>query len=285
MRASEFLTEYDAFNKGSYIQKQILGKYILKARAKEKSNGSIVLLITVYDPKNPKTGMLSKEFEQFGFDGIATFRFIKKKDGSVVSADSAVDKDYQRQGIASEVYKFVSKLGYDVSPSSMLTPQGKEMWRGFKDKGVLKELGDKPYVLPKRWVEGEKTITLPSGKELKITIENSSDVAIVNFYVDETQDITGQGDAFKIFSTVSNAVFDYVKKKKPEYLVFTGNSSHPSRIKLYDRIVAKWLQNPVFRSYEDLTNDKEIWPDDLEDIVDEIQDIQHQKLYVLARYM
>lgn len=140
MRASDFITEYDAFTKGNFIQKQILGKYVLKARSKEKQNGSTVLLVTVYDPKNPKQGMLSKEFEEFGFDGIATFRFIKKKDGSVSSADSAVDKDYQRQGIASEVYKFVKKLGYDVKPSSMLTPQGKEMWRGFQDKGVLNEV-------------------------------------------------------------------------------------------------------------------------------------------------
>ena len=184
MRAKDFITEYDAFEKGNFIQKQILGKYVLKARVKEKTNGSTVLLVTVYDPKNPKQGMMSREFEQFGFDGIASFRFLKKSDGSVVSADTAVDKEYQRQGIASEVYKFVKKLGYDVKPSSMLTPQGKEMWRGFQNKGVLNEVP-----LPPDWDPNQMALRKPfkdrmkyvRGMSPKLGHGSSREVRIVNY--------------------------------------------------------------------------------------------------------
>lgn len=138
MRAKDFITEYNAFDKGSYIQKTILGKYVVKARAKDKLDGSTVLVVTVYDPENPKdAGPMSIEF---GMDGIAGFRFVKKKNGGVASADTYVDKDYQRQGIASAVYKFVKDLGFDVQPSAMQSPDGKAMWQSFKDKGVLNEV-------------------------------------------------------------------------------------------------------------------------------------------------
>ncbi len=154
----------------------------------------------------------------------------------------------------------------------------------MRAKEFLAELGDKPYILPKRWQAGEKSLTLPSGSVLKIDITKNDYIALVNFYVDETQDITGQGDAFKIFSTVNNAVSDYVRKNKPEFLVFTGNSLQQSRIKLYDRMVSRWENDPVFMRYENITDNPDLWPDDLEFMVDDMQDIDNQKLYVLARF-
>lgn len=136
MRAKEFIIEYNVFDKGSFVQKSILnGKYVVKARAKEKSDGSTVFIVTVYDPKKPKVS--SPLLVDFGFDGIASFRFIKRKDGSVASADTYVDSEYQRQGIATEVYKFAKSLGLDVQPSRLQTDQGREMWKSFKNKGIL----------------------------------------------------------------------------------------------------------------------------------------------------
>jgi hypothetical protein len=149
----------------------------------------------------------------------------------------------------------------------------------------ITEVGDKPYKLPMRWRAGEKSVILPSGRKLTIDIQKNDDVALVNFFVDGTQDITGQGDAFKIFSTVNNAVNQYVGKNKPDIIAFTGNSSQPSRIKLYDRLVARWLQNPALMNYEDITNDEDIWPEDLYYKLDDMQNIEGQKVYVLARYM
>jgi hypothetical protein len=193
MRAQEFINEYDAFDKGSFIQKQILGKYLLKARAKEKSDGSTVLLVTVYDPEKPKQGMMSREFEQFGFDGIASFRFLKKQDGSVVSADTAVDKEYQRQGIASEVYKFVKKLGYDVKPSGMLTPQGKEMWKGFQDKGILSEVP-----LPPDWDPEKLNLRQTFKDRLKYALDRAKRLGGGSSRVAMTIDYEGRPTALKV---------------------------------------------------------------------------------------
>jgi hypothetical protein len=193
MRAQEFINEYDAFDKGSFIQKQILGKYLLKARAKEKSDGSTVLLVTVYDPEKPKQGMMSREFEQFGFDGIASFRFLKKQDSSVVSADTAVDKEYQRQGIASEVYKFVKKLGYDVKPSGMLTPQGKEMWKGFQDKGILSEVP-----LPPDWDPEKLNLRQTYKDRLKYALDRAKRLGGGSSRVAMTIEYEGRPTALKV---------------------------------------------------------------------------------------
>lgn len=135
MRAKDFILEYSPFDKGSYIQKTILGKYIMKVRSKEKEDGSTILVITVYDPKNPKHS--GEVVAGFGYDGIATFRFTKRPDG-VISYYSDVQDDYQRQGIGTEVYKFVQSLGYKLKPSNQQSDKGKAMWKSFKDKGIIK---------------------------------------------------------------------------------------------------------------------------------------------------
>jgi hypothetical protein len=167
MRALEFLFEYNPFDKGTFIEKPILNnRYILKGRAKEKLDGSTVFLVTVYDPKNPKNaGEMAKEF---GMDGIAGFRFVKRKDGSVASADTFVDKEYQRQGIASTVYKFMKSLGLDVQPSPMQSPQGKAMWQSFRDKGVLNEVP-----LPPDWDKEKLNLRQTYKNRIKYALERA----------------------------------------------------------------------------------------------------------------
>lgn len=152
----------------------------------------------------------------------------------------------------------------------------------------ITELGDKPYTMPKRWRgtssgHASKQSTLPSGKHLNIEIDYSGSIAVVNFYVNGTQTKTGEGDAIKIFSTVGNEVSDFVKKYQPKFIAFTGSEDGPSRIKLYDRIVQRWLNMPVFFDYDDLTGKENAWPRDLFWHLDGVQQTEGQKIYVLGR--
>ena len=153
----------------------------------------------------------------------------------------------------------------------------------------LAEVGDSPYQLPQRWKgdgfnASSMSVRLPSGKELQIEIHYEDRMALVNFFVGGDQSVTGEGDAVKIFSTVGTAINDYVSKRRPKVLAFTGaiNELHPGRIRLYDRLANRWLTLPGFRGYVNLTDHEELWPDSLVSFMDEVQDISNQKIYVLA---
>ena len=82
--------------------------------------------------------------------------------------------------------------------------------------------------------------------------------------------------------TVGAVVSEYVRRFSPDSLVFGGKSNEPSRIKLYDRIVSRFMSLPAFRSYVNITNDNFEWPEELESEIDDIQSIENQKLYVLV---
>jgi hypothetical protein len=154
---------------------------------------------------------------------------------------------------------------------------------------ILTEVWDNPQHRPGRWtgeagVGGvyEKHFTLTSGKQLEITINDIYGYgSLINFYVNGTQQITGQGDAIQVFSIVGNAIEDFVRKRQPTIVAFSGYNAN-SRIKLYDRLVSRFLTLPAFRAYTDITDHNFEWPKTLENDIDDIQDITNQKLYVLA---
>jgi GNAT superfamily N-acetyltransferase len=121
---------------GFYAEKPIMGgRYIIKARAKEIEGMSPALLVSVHDLKNPHRG--SGFLEREGMGGIASFRFIARPDGYMYSSSSGVDPRYQRQGIATEVYRFVRSLGNSIKPSKLQTDQGRAMWQAWQQKGIM----------------------------------------------------------------------------------------------------------------------------------------------------
>jgi hypothetical protein len=158
----------------------------------------------------------------------------------------------------------------------------------MRAKDFLLELGDKPYTMPGKWSGGswgvaEKSVMLPDGRVLAIDIESEDEIAIVNFSIDNTQQITGKGDAYRVFSTVSNAITDYARKYKPKFITFTSSFEEQSRIKLYDRLVNSAIKNPEFSKYINVTDREDLWDEDLEFVLDDFQDIRDQKLYVFMR--
>jgi len=156
----------------------------------------------------------------------------------------------------------------------------------------ISEIGNKPYQMKPRWTgDGgsyfEKTTVLPNGNSLEININREDYFALVNFYVNQSQKLTGGGDAVAIFSTVINELQDFVRKYRPPLLVFTGSYDDPSRVKLYDRLANRLVTTPAFSGYKNISDYEELWPEDLQYRMDDIQDVMGQKTYVLAspKYM
>lgn len=98
---------------------------------------------------------------------------------------------------------------------------------------------------------------LPDGTNLNIMFNQEYDgegeeVTHVEFHRNNSQDVTGEGDAQRIFATVLDAIQKYIKKYKPERLSFSASKSvdmdaddverfNPeSRAKLYTRLVQRY---------------------------------------------
>jgi 8-oxo-dGTP pyrophosphatase MutT (NUDIX family)/GNAT superfamily N-acetyltransferase len=70
----------------------------------------------VMDWEAPKTGWFATK---------------SKKDPYVIGGNVSVWDQYQKKGIARQVYQWIKNLGNDVRPSTTQTAAGKAMWRGF----------------------------------------------------------------------------------------------------------------------------------------------------------
>tara|TARA_R100000951_G_scaffold21633_1_gene17997 strand:- start:1218 stop:1697 length:480 start_codon:yes stop_codon:yes gene_type:complete len=128
----------------------------------------------------------------------------------------------------------------------------------------LKEAFDKPYRFIRkelykgnivyRFVTEEKDEVDVILKENEISDDESS--WTVTFERNMSQQVTGGGDAMRIFATVIEVIKDFVKKEKPQELVFSAekpawraNLHHKdpkrskdmgSREKLYKRLVQRY---------------------------------------------
>lgn len=82
----------------------------------------------------------------------------------------------------------------------------------------------KVYLQGKEMVEVAFSAILPGEEE--------------NFRPDKTT-ITGTGDSRKVFGTVVKIVKEYLDTHKPNALYFTAENAEPSRVKLYNRLIAQ----------------------------------------------
>lgn len=55
----------------------------------------------------------------------------------LIAGNVSVWRDYQKLGIAREMYRFANQLGNDIEPSPIQTDQGKAMWRSFRKQDFL----------------------------------------------------------------------------------------------------------------------------------------------------
>ena len=125
-----------------------------------------------------------------------------------------------------------------------------------KDHQELSETFDQPY--PLTWEHSEygdvdALATLDDGTHLSVMFsEREDDHWRVEFYRNNSQQVTGQGDAHRVFATVLAAIAEFVKKQQPRGLSFAAvkgdedddsTQDQLSRIKLYDRLVQRYAQS------------------------------------------
>jgi hypothetical protein len=120
---------------------------------------------------------------------------------------------------------------------------------------------------------------LPDGTNLSIMFNQEyngkgEEVTQVEFYRNNSQEVTGEGDAQRIFATVLTSIQKYIKKYKPARLSFSASKAtdptiyyepdqpqpNPeSRAKLYDRLVQRYAKAWGYRAFRADTGDLVIY--------------------------
>jgi hypothetical protein len=127
----------------------------------------------------------------------------------------------------------------------------------------LTEAFDQPYRL--KWEAGDygdidALAKLDDGSPLSIMFnkqqgDEGEEVVQVEFYRNNSQEVTGEGDAMRVFATVLTAIQQYVKKYKPARLSFSARKeveqgqNPESRSKLYDRLVQRHSKAWGYRAF------------------------------------
>ena len=105
---------------------------------------------------------------------------------------------------------------------------------------------------------------LPDGSNLSIMFNNEGDDEWqVEFYRNNSQEVTGEGDAQRIFATVLNAIQQFIKEHKPWRIIFSASKdvdmdadnvdkfNPESRAKLYDRLVQRYARAWGYDAYNE----------------------------------
>lgn len=126
---------------------------------------------------------------------------------------------------------------------------------GLKDRqyrGAIAEAFDQPY--PIKWEKSEygdydAMATLPDGKPLTIMFNHESpDEVVITFWRNNNLELTGEGDAQRVFATVLQAIQEFLKMEQPATISFSASKevepgqNTMSRSKLYDRLVSRYAQ-------------------------------------------
>ena len=149
-------------------------------------------------------------------------------------------------------------------------PARQEELKEFENIPWFKELLNSPYYLgPKqamqenfteafnkpykgKWEKSESgsydmLAKLPDGTNLSIMFNNEGGGEWqVEFYRNNSQEVTGEGDAQRIFATVLGAIEKFIKKLNPLQITFSASKevepgqNSESRAKLYNRLVDRY---------------------------------------------
>lgn len=130
------------------------------------------------------------------------------------------------------------------------------------------EAFDKPYRSKTEKSESgsfDVLAKLPDGTNLSIMFNNNgNDEWQVEFYRNNSQEVTGEGDAQRIFATVLSAIQKFITKHKPAHLTFAASKetdptvyyepgepqpNPASRAKLYDRLVQRYAKSWGYRAF------------------------------------
>lgn len=189
---------------------------------------------------------------------------------SISGSEPENDVEVPRSNKRAVIYKkgfnlLANKLGYHIS----LIDQGyQEIFiltkKNIKET-ILTEIGDSSYTyIWNKTNEDEWAATFreDSGDLVRVNIlgDGASNDWILEFRRKNRYDITGGGNAFKIFSTVIKILKEFVKNVKPDSItvnVEKGETYEESRVKLYANGLSK-IANDINYSFAKSENDESV---------------------------
>ena len=143
------------------------------------------------------------------------------------------------------------------------------------EKANLEESFDKPYELL-RWEKGDfgdvdAIARLDDGTFLSIMFnkgyskDSKEEVWSVEFWRNNSQEVTGEGDQQRVFATVLSAIQTFIKKYTPNKIIFAANKvddtgqDSQSRANLYDKLVQRYAKSWGFKAFRADTGNKVIY--------------------------
>ena len=126
------------------------------------------------------------------------FKVVNKEDPYVIGGNVSVWNEYQKKGIATQVYKFVKELGNDIRPSTTQSPAGKAMWKSFDRKKDIAEaennnpIADKIFFArsnksPKSWSYDHVGFITQDGKQIQMSGHKGNDVYVTDDVTDDPE--------------------------------------------------------------------------------------------------
>jgi GNAT superfamily N-acetyltransferase len=202
--------------------------------------------------------------DDWGNNILGSVAFNIGDDNDLDPQDLKVDERYQGQGIAKIMYDYAKSKGYEIHRSYDQTDAGRGFWNKHRGEDVrVWESFDQPYPVKfehSEYGDVDALTRLPDGTYLSIMFNQESghdgnhpSHYSVEFYRNSSQEVTGEGDAYKVFATVIEAIRQFVIKMKPDSISFSAskepevdmarpgaNVNPESRAKLYNRLVQRY---------------------------------------------
>ena len=193
-------------------------------------------------------------------DTIKRYRQAGLDKGGEFGPENLAYKMLRSQGYITKLYDLRDKLH-----SEILTVE--TMYQNI-DEGF-----DQPY--PIKWEKGmhgdiDALARLPDGTNLSIMFNKQDNIKpddktwMVEFYRNNSQEVTGEGDAQQVFATVLAAIQQFIVKYKPLKIYFSASKlldpsinygpddvvpNPESRAKLYDRLVQRYAKAWGYRAF------------------------------------
>ncbi len=165
-------------------------------------------------------------------------------------------------------HKYIDALQKTGLTTTDIDPFDPKQPKGMKRQKVdptynVNEAFDQPYKL--KWEKGDHgdidaIAKLSDGNYLSIMFnkqsnEDNEEAWVVEFYRNNSQEVTGEGDAQRVFATVLSAIQIFIKKFKPNRISFSASKevdpgqNAQSRARLYDSLVQRYARALGYRPF------------------------------------
>ena len=145
----------------------------------------------------------------------------------------------------------------------------------MRSQEFITEAFDQPYKIL-RWEKGDfgdvdAIARLDDGTFLSIMFnkgfskETKEEAWSVEFWRNNSQEVTGEGDSQRVFATVLRAIQTFIEKYTPNKIIFTANKvddtghDSQSRANLYDKLVQRYAKSWGFKAFRADTGNKVIY--------------------------